>query len=145
MGLYAAVVVGYESCGFSATTTHTRTAKTEPRILLRADSQQWWEPIRNVYEVTSINKGKQHVDYATDFCQGIRTQDFPGKGEHFARLCEIAMDERGRLNAMTLNVASSKKSILLHPNIVGFRAYTDVHKKSTTPLHHAFLRQKGVW
>ena len=71
-------------------------------ICLQFGETLWWEPYVNIYEVVQTIENSISATN-NECCEGVRVADFPQEmWKHYSRLCEMAMDEKSRLNVMAL-------------------------------------------
>ena len=165
---------GEERMGvFRAVVKHDGSGRVDnqPLIQLAAvgdNEHSWWEPFSNVYEAIqpggpTLNRNlfedsyDHFVENYADFytkpvpsegsrCQGICRTDFPttSAGE-FVRLCELACDERERLDADALHVKGGQ---FLSPHIKGILSHASGKaekgsQSKTMPLRHYHLVGHG--
>ena len=104
----------------------------------------WWEALCNVYEVLQPSSATS----STRTCEGVRGDHFPPKSQDaFSRLCELAADEKARLDGDALRMRDPT-TCMLSPGIAGFLSHSvalppgaEIRSSTDSPLtRHFHLR-----
>ena len=93
----------------------------------------WWEALCNVYEVLQPSSATS----PTRTCEGVRGDHFPPKSQDaFSRLCELAADEKARLDACMLSPGIA--GILSHS--VALPPGAEIRSSTDSPLWWGLLQ-----
>ena len=104
----------------------------------------WWEALCNVYEVLQPSSATS----PTRTCEGVRGDHFPPRSQNaFSRLCELAADEKARLDGDALRMRDPT-ACMLSPGIAGILSHSislppgaEIRSSTDSPLtRHFHLR-----